>query len=195
MRNLVLFGDSLTYGYGVFKKDNIASLIQNRFKKLSVINSGVNGDTTREALKRLNRDVISFSPVIATILFGSNDSAPSENAYRTIYEFNKNMRAIIDTIKTSKKGTEIILITPPPVDDGVFMPSTTNARLAPYCAAIREIAQRQGLFLCDLNKEFPRMSGGNIEPYIQEDGCHLTEKGYMAFYNCLEPLIAEITGE
>ncbi len=195
MRNLVLFGDSLTYGYGVFKKDNIASLIQNRFKKLSVINSGVNGDTTREALKRLNRDVISFSPVIATILFGSNDSAPSENAYRTIYEFNKNMRAIIDTIKTSKKGTEIILITPPPVDDGVFMPSTTNARLAPYCDAIREIAQRQGLFLCDLNKEFPRMSGGNIEPYIQEDGCHLTEKGYMAFYNCLEPLIAEITGE
>ena len=195
MRNLVLFGDSLTYGYGVFKKDNIASLIQNRFKKLSVINSGVNGDTTREALKRLNRDVISFSPVIATILFGSNDSAPSENAYRTIYEFNKNMRAIIDTIKTSKKGTEIILITPPPVDDGVFMPSTTNARLAPYCDAIREIAQRQGLFLCDLNKEFPRMSGGNIEPYIQEDGCHLTEQGYMAFYNCLEPLIAEITGE
>ena len=195
MRNLVLFGDSLTYGYGVFKKDNIASLIQNRFKKLSVINSGVNGDTTREALKRLNRDVISFSPVIATILFGSNDSAPSENAYRTIYEFNKNMRAIIDTIKTSKKGTEIILITPPPVDDGVFMPSTTNARLAPYCDAIREIAQRQGLFLCDLNKEFPRMSGGNIEPYIQEDGCHLTEKGYMAFYNRLEPLIAEITGE
>ena len=195
MRNLVLFGDSLTYGYGVFKKDNIASLIQNRFKKLSVINSGVNGDTTREALKRLNRDVISFSPVIATILFGSNDSAPSENAYRTIYEFNKNMRAIIDTIKTSKKGTEIILITPPPVDDGVFMPSTTNARLAPYCDAIREIAQRQGLFLCDLNKEFPRMSGGNIEPYIQEDGCHLTEKGYMAFYNCLVPLIAEITGE
>ena len=195
MRNLVLFGDSLTYGYGVFKIDNIASLIQNRFKKLSVINSGVNGDTTREALKRLNRDVISFSPVIATILFGSNDSAPSENAYRTIYEFNKNMRAIIDTIKTSKKGTEIILITPPPVDDGVFMPSTTNARLAPYCDAIREIAQRQGLFLCDLNKEFPRMSGGNIEPYIQEDGCHLTEKGYMAFYNCLEPLIAEITGE
>ena len=195
MRNLVLFGDSLTYGYGVFKKDNIASLIQNRFKKLSVINSGVNGDTTREALKRLNRDVISFSPVIATILFGSNDSAPSENAYRTIYEFNKNMRAIIDTIKTSKKGTEIILITPPPVDDGVFMPPTTNARLAPYCDAIREIAQRQGLFLCDLNKEFPRMSGGNIEPYIQEDGCHLTEKGYMAFYNCLEPLIAEITGE
>ena len=195
MRSLVLFGDSLTYGYGVFKKDNIASLIQNRFKKLSVINSGVNGDTTREALKRLNRDVISFSPVIATILFGSNDSAPSENAYRTIYEFNKNMRAIIDTIKTSKKGTEIILITPPPVDDGVFMPSTTNARLAPYCDAIREIAQRQGLFLCDLNKEFPRMSGGNIEPYIQEDGCHLTEKGYMAFYNCLEPLIAEIIGE
>ena len=195
MRNLVLFGDSLTYGYGVFKKDNIASLIQNRFKKLSVINSGVNGDTTREALKRLNRDVISFSPVIATILFGSNDSAPSENAYRTIYEFNKNMRAIIDTIKTSKKGTEIILITPPPVDDGVFMPSTTNTRLAPYCDAIREIAQRQGLFLCDLNKEFPRMSGGNIEPYIQEDGCHLTEKGYMAFYNCLEPLIAEIIGE
>ena len=195
MRNLVLFGDSLTYGYGVFKKDNIASLIQNRFKKLSVINSGVNGDTTREALTRLNRDVISFSPVIATILFGSNDSAPSENAYRTIYEFNKNMRAIIDTFKTSKKGTEIILITPPPVDDGVFMPSTTNARLAPYCDAIREIAQRQGLFLCDLNKEFPRRSGGNIEPYIQEDGCHLTEKGYMAFYNCLEPLIAEITGE
>ena len=46
MKNLVMFGDSLTYGYGVYKKDSVAALLQNSFADFNIINSGVNGDTT-----------------------------------------------------------------------------------------------------------------------------------------------------
>ena len=180
MKNIVLFGDSLTYGYGVFKKDSIAALLQEKFKKLAVINSGVNGDTTREALKRLDYDVLSFSPVAVTVLFGSNDCAPSEGCYRTIVEFKSNLNAIIDRIYKKNIGTKVILITPPPVDETVFMPWTTNSRIFNYSEAIREICREKGCILCDFNVYMTQESGGDIKSFLQEDGCHLSESGYMA---------------
>ena len=192
MKNIVLFGDSITYGYGVFKKDGIAALIQDRFKKFSIINSGLNGDTTRWALKRLNYDVLSFSPYIVTVLFGSNDCAPSENSYITLFEFEKNIDSIIENILNKNCSSNIILITPPPVNENVFMPYTTNRRLLPYCSVIRNSAKKYGCFLCDLNKDFMSEAKENIEKYLQEDGCHLSEDGYKLFYKSLEPVISSI---
>ena len=75
-KKIVMFGDSLTFGYGVLKKDSIEYLLKN--KGYDIINSGVNGDNTRNALARIEKDVLFYDCDIVTILFGSNDSAPSE---------------------------------------------------------------------------------------------------------------------
>ncbi len=56
---IVCFGDSLTYGYGVLEKDIFSYQLSENLKKIypkipcEVINSGINGQTTREALARL----------------------------------------------------------------------------------------------------------------------------------------------
>lgn len=188
MKRLVLFGDSITYGYGVYEKNNIASLIRRKYE-YEVINSGVNGDTTREALERLEKDVLSYSPDLLTILFGSNDSSMSEYAYRTPYEFDVNLRKIVETVKERVPKCRIILITPPPVDDTVFMPSTLNIRLIPYIEAIRKIAADTGCVLCDLNIYLTMKFGTNFEKFLQEDGCHLTGEGYKLFFECLSSVL------
>ncbi len=190
MRNIVLFGDSITYGYGVFKKDSIQALIQQKFKNYSIINSGLNGDTSRYALTRLEKDVLKFSPYAVTVLFGSNDCAPSEYGYVTITEFKSNIEKIIKTI--SNKCQNIILITPPPVDESVFMPYTTNARLLPYCEAIRDISKKYNCFLADFNMYITQKSNGFLAEYLQEDGCHISEKGYLCFFECLEPTLKKL---
>jgi len=188
MKKIVLFGDSITFGYGVYEKDSIAALLRATLP-YEVINSGVNGDTTREALARLKRDVLDCSPDILTVLFGSNDSAMSDYYYRTSYEFEKNITAIINKVGEVFPQCRIILITPPPVDDAVFMPSTLNKRLIPYIEALKNIAEVSGCELCDLNTYFILKSNGSLESFLQEDGCHLTEKGYKLFFDCLSEFL------
>lgn len=181
---IVMFGDSLTFGYGVYAKDSITSLIEQK-TGIKTINSGLNGDTTRGAIKRMAKDVLAHNADIVTLLFGSNDCAPSDFYYVTPYEFEQNMRKIIEGIEYSNPKTQVVLITIPPVDDTVFMPYTTNSRIVPYNDIIRKIAEEKYLPLCDLSAHMLFVSDGNTDEYLQEDGSHLTEKAYLAFCDCL----------
>ena len=75
---LVCLGDSLTAGYGAttaFEEDKSKSYPAYLQKKanISVINAGVSGDTTAQALARVDSDVLSEDPKIVIILLGAND--------------------------------------------------------------------------------------------------------------------------
>jgi len=188
---IVMFGDSLTFGYGVYAKDSITSLIEQK-TGVKTINSGLNGDTTRWALKRIEKDVLRHNADIVTILFGSNDCAPSDYYYVTPYEFEQNMRKMIEVIESVNPKVQVVLITVPPVDDTVFMPYTTNSRIIPYNDIIRKIAEEKYLPLCDLSAYLIFVSGGNTDEYLQEDGSHLTEKAYIAFAECLYDTIKNL---
>ncbi len=84
--NIICFGDSLTSGFGASAgRDYPAQLSQ--LLKRPVINSGVAGDTTARALKRLEQDVLSRSPRIVLITLGGNDlknRIPREAAFENL---------------------------------------------------------------------------------------------------------------
>lgn len=69
---IVCFGDSITSGYGVQRDQAFPALISERLD-VPVINAGIDGDTTRNALARLERDVIAHDPRIVIVEFGGND--------------------------------------------------------------------------------------------------------------------------
>ncbi len=92
--NIICFGDSLTYGTGASQgmdyPSQLAGLTGSR-----VVNAGVPGDTTRDALRRLEKDVLSRSPRIVLITLGGNDlknRVPREEAF-------DNLRIIIQAIQ------------------------------------------------------------------------------------------------
>ena len=92
---IVGFGDSLTFGYGVSQRTTYTRRLEAFLPQCypsvnwKIQNSGINGDTTREALQRLQKDVLRHHPNIVFILFGSNDSSFLEGQYRTPYEYEK----------------------------------------------------------------------------------------------------------
>ncbi len=182
---LILFGDSLTYGYGVSSNENIETLIKNAYPSWKVINKGINGDSTRDARKRFERDVASLKPDIVTFLFGSNDSAMGEG-YITLYEYNINLEMMIEKLKLINPKCKIIMITPPPVDDTVFMPYNYNERLEPYVENCRNLAKKHNLVLADFNLHLKEVIKNGIDEYLQEDGEHLSKKGYIEFFKCIE---------
>jgi lysophospholipase L1-like esterase len=86
--NIICFGDSITFGYGVSSGEDYPSIL-GKIIPLTVINAGIDGDTTTEALKRLDTDVIDRSPRLVIIQFGGNDflrGIPTETTINNITE-------------------------------------------------------------------------------------------------------------
>jgi acyl-CoA thioesterase I len=94
--NTILFlGDSLTEGLGVSKEESfpnlVQSLIQNELKKdITVINGGVSGSTTSDALARL-KWYLKRKPYIVFVALGANDGLRGLN----LEESQKNLEEII----------------------------------------------------------------------------------------------------
>jgi len=69
---IICFGDSLTKGEGASAGHDYPSLLGKALGR-EVINAGVNGETTREALQRLETDVLKKDPRLVIVEFGGND--------------------------------------------------------------------------------------------------------------------------
>jgi acyl-CoA thioesterase-1 len=94
---IVCFGDSLTAGYGADPGHDYPSLLKEK-TSLPVINTGVYGNTTADALLRLDKDVLAHDPKIVIITLGGNDFLRG----MTVDETVSNMTKIIDRIKEHK---------------------------------------------------------------------------------------------
>lgn len=70
--NIIFFGDSLTFGYGVSKENSWVYKTSHELN-LNYINKGKNGDTTSSMLTRYNHDVLQNNPSIIFIMGGTND--------------------------------------------------------------------------------------------------------------------------
>ena len=184
------FGDSLTYGYGVLDgvsfMDRLKKELPANFsdKDWKIINSGINGDTTREGLRRIYRDVIDHAPDIVTILFGSNDSALNDYQHRAITEFEINIEEITKLIQKETKA-KIIFITPPPLIEDELFPFTTNKAVSAYSEVIRKNAAKYGCELIDFNNIMAEEAKGDLDPFLQYDGLHLSDKGYELIYRLI----------
>jgi lysophospholipase L1-like esterase len=72
MRTIVCHGDSLTEGSDLEKNYTWPHLVENKIK-VTVINSGIGGDTSGGLLARFNQDVVRCQPDMVVILGGTND--------------------------------------------------------------------------------------------------------------------------
>jgi lysophospholipase L1-like esterase len=97
----VIFGASNTDRYmpGIHWGDILHLGLRYEYRKPCwVINSGANGNNTREALARFDRDVKSFSPDIVIVTLGGNDCDTRPEKFVPLQEYRKNLREIADRI-------------------------------------------------------------------------------------------------
>ncbi len=196
---IVAFGDSLTYGYGVLDHIPFTACLKKDFPKWRIINKGVNGDTTKDALARIARDVLIFHPQIVTIFFGSNDCSLVEGYYLPITEYEKNLRSITELVlsfrheKNFNGGIALpIFITPPPVVDTDFFPFTTTDRVELYAAVVKKIASEYNCPVIDFFSALWAKKEEAYEDFFQFDGIHLSNAGYALLYPMIRDTIASL---
>jgi len=70
--HVVCLGDSITQGFGAGPKTSYPAYLSQQMR-LSVINAGIEGDTSDGALKRIKSDVLDRQPLIVIVELGAND--------------------------------------------------------------------------------------------------------------------------
>ncbi len=101
-QTIVCFGDSLTYGTGAGKEMDYPAQLS-KLLGTPVINAGVPGDTTANALGRLERDVLSKAPDLVLITLGGNDLKNGVARDRAF----ENLRMIVASIQNT--GATVII--------------------------------------------------------------------------------------
>lgn len=99
---IVAFGDSLVVGVGSTKDNDFVSKLSSKINA-PIINLGKNGDTTNEALIRLD-DVLESNPKIVLLLLGGNDYLRKTSKEETF----SNLGLMIESIQQS--GSIVILL-------------------------------------------------------------------------------------
>lgn len=101
--NVIAFGDSLTEGYRVDPGQGWPEQLSAIMGR-PILNRGVSGNTTGDALARLERDVLAQDPRVVLVCLGGNDmlrQMPADQQF-------DNLRTIVRRIQA--KGALVVLI-------------------------------------------------------------------------------------
>lgn len=176
---IVAFGDSITALKGW------VSMLYGALGT-EVINSGVSGDTTVHALKRIDNDVIAHDPDIVIVNFGMNDQAVNTATGKNltpIDEYEKNYRKIIE--KILKTGSKIILVAVHDVCDSKYGGGAPAYNLKDsegvgyvdrYNEVVKKLADEYKLGFLNINA----LAEDQLEAIIL-DGIHLNSEGQVKY--------------
>lgn len=209
--NLYFFGDSISFGQGISVDltwvNRIAQQLHQQYgqEKITVINTSINGNTTRMALERMPYDVQSHDVDVLAVGFGMNDcnywltdkGVPrvSPNAFRA------NLEEIIE--RAFHFGAkQVILRTnhPSPRMDYMVNTNITYGESNHfYNEIIREVARDDlRIIFVDIEQEFNRYIAKNnvrLEELTLPDGVHLSLLGHGVYFDCMYPVISKILDE
>lgn len=153
--NIVCFGDSITFGYGVNPGQDYPTELSRLLNKL-VINAGVDGDTTTMALERIKTDCLDKNPRLVIIEFCGNDFLKKVPQETTL----KNLREIIRLVQANGAMAAVV-----DISAGMFF--------AEYRKVYAKIAQETGAIF------IPHILEGIItNPSMKSDFLHPNAEGY-----------------
>lgn len=117
----------------------------------SVINAGISGNSTVDALKRLQKDVLDHKPDFVTVMFGLNDIVRVPKP-----EFQANLKSIIEQCQGI--GAEVMLCTA----NGVYdTPGRPTSKLEEYNHAMQDVAREMKVAFCDVYAAYQTLRRSN----------------------------------
>ncbi len=164
----VAFGDSLTSGFGAAQGNDYPTLLSRKIGR-PIRNGGVPGQTTENALQRLE-EIVRLQPRVVLLCLGGNDGLQHLPMDRTF----ANLSAIIDRLQAG--GSFVVLI-------GVRSASISDRYAKPFQNLAKE---KQVLLVPNI------LSGILGTPNLMSDYIHPNDDGYKAIADRLEAILNPI---
>ncbi len=159
-RTLLVYGDSLSAGYGLPKDKAWVNLLAERLKQqrmdYTVANASISGETTLGGLKRINATLAQHKPAIVLLALGANDGLRGHN----VEAIRHNLEAIIEACRLTK--SQVVLV-------GMRLPPNYGSAYAgKFHAVYLDIAKKHKLPLAPFLLE----GFGDKPEWFQADGIH-----------------------
>ena len=201
---IVFMGDSITAGQYVDPALRWTSLISDsivvRYLMTPVnflmLNCGVSGETTRQALERFPADVQQHRPDIMTLQFGLNDCncwvtdaglpRVSETAFRA------NLIEMIERAQRFGAGHIILSTNHPTLRHKVLLSGDSlETRRQRYNDHVRDVAALTGVELCDVEDGFAHLESDELAELLlpYPDQVHLSIEGHRRYAACIQPYL------
>lgn len=175
--DIIFFGDSLTFGYGVPKQNSWAYKIANELYSSS-LNKACNGDTTTSMLSRYYNDVLKYKSSTIFIMCGTNDLL-----------LGRSVTSIIDNIELMIKdalaiNSKVIIGIPPQIIGSLANELFSPSHLYDYAEKELLTLKNELINLCEKYQlkfiNFYDLTLNKDDIYL--DGIHLTSLGHELMY-------------
>jgi len=158
----MVFGDSLSSGYGLPQDAGWVALLKKRLRQellnYDVVNASISGETTRGGLSRISQSLAAHHPSIVIVELGGNDGLRGQPIEAT----RDNLEGIIKSCQL--RGAKVLLI-------GVRLPPNYGpAYTQQFHAIYPQLAKRYQLALTPFMLE----GFGDDLSMFQADGIHPT---------------------
>ena len=200
---VAFFGDSICVGQGVSIYRGWVTRVAGRLDEVAtefgceiiVINSSVNGSTTRQALERMPYEIQSHGVDILIIQFGLNDCNywQSDAGLPRVSPaaYAANLREIIERGSRFGAKTTFLQNNHPTMRDSQQFPHSSvtfeesNRR---YNAIVRDVARSLGpeVIFTDIEAEFDRFTNRQrdcLATLLLSDGLHLSVAGHNLYFD------------
>jgi acyl-CoA thioesterase I len=164
-QTIVCLGDSLTEGVGARTGEDYPSILANRLGR-PIVNAGYPGNTTADALMRL-QEVLNENPRLVIVLLGGNDFLRQV----PLRETQRNLEEIVQRIQNH--GAMVVIV-------GMKLGLFTDE----YGPLFQDIAERLGaLYVPQI------LTGILTDSKLKSDGIHPNAAGYQLMAERLAKLI------
>ena len=176
---VLVFGDSLSAGYGIDVDQSWPALLQSRLESQGyehrVINASISGETTEGGVTRIARALENFDPELVILELGGNDGLRGFPPDR----MKSNLQTIIETTKTS--GAAVVML-------GIRIPTNYGPR---YTGAFENVYRELAEQLSVLWIEFFMEGIALNEELMQEDGIHPNASAQSILLDNAWPIIRQ----
>jgi lysophospholipase L1-like esterase len=182
---IVCYGDSIFYGdLGngtaiISCPARLQTVLRSYYNNnnITVINKGVNGRQSDEALASFDADVLTLNPDAVFIMFGINDTSGLVTPLNTLEQYKTNIAAMIK--KSIANGIQPLLLTPTPTHQNLY--GYGNKRIYLFGRACIEIAKKFDIPFIDIHKAIYDLYSSKVYSLVDLQGydyVHFTELGY-----------------
>jgi len=175
---VLVFGDSLSAGFGIDVDQSWTALLQSRLEKLGyehrVVNASISGETTEGGAARIETALSTFSPDLIILELGGNDGLRGFPPER----MKDNLTKIIERSKAS--GASVVLL-------GIRIPTNYGPRYtAAFEAVYRQVANDLDIKWIEFFMEGVAMN----EELLQADRIHPNSEAQPILLENAWPIIS-----
>jgi len=179
---VLVFGDSLSAGYGIDVDQSWTALLQARLEQQGyehrVINASISGETTEGGAARIGQALESFNPALIILELGGNDGLRGFPSSR----MRGNLNKIIATSKAS--GAAVVLL-------GIKIPANYGQRyIEEFENVFRQAAVKNNISWIEFFMEGIALN----EELMQDDGIHPNAAAQPLLLDNAWPIIAQALG-